>query len=273
MLDAHQHFWRFNEAEYGWIDPSMSVLRRDFLPEDLLQLGVENTVAVQARQSLEETRWLLSLAKEFPLIRGVVGWVPLIAPDVSDVLEELSEDRKLRGVRHVLQDEKDDRYMLRDDFNRGVELLAPLSLRYDILIFERQLPQAIEFVDRHPNQIFILDHIAKPKIYANEIEPWRTNLKELAKRGNVFCKISGMVSEARNKAWMPRALRPYFDAAVEAFTPRRLMFGSDWPVCLVVSEYHRWVQTVRDWSRDFSSVDKYQLFGATCAEAYGLDAQ
>ena len=172
------------------------------------------------------------------------------------------------------QDEADEKFMAREDFNRGIELWPPLSLRYDILIFEKHLPQTIEFVDRHPNQIFILDHIAKPRIYANAIEPWRTrNMKELAKRGNVFCKISGMVTEAHNPAWLPRTLRPYFDAAVEAFTPRRLMFGSDWPVCLLASEYHRWAQTVRDWSEDLSGVEKYQLFGRRrVPRAYGLDA-
>jgi len=273
MIDSHQHFWRYNEEEYGWIDPSMSVLRRDFLPEELLRLGVEHTVAVQTRQSLEETRWLLSLAKEYPMIRGVVGWAPLISPDVGAVLEELAEDRRLRGVQHALQIEADDRYMLREDFNRGIELLGRLSLRYDILIGQTQLPQTIKLVDRHPNQIFILDHVASPRIYANEIEPWRKNMKELGRRSNVFCKISGMATEARNPAWLPRTLRPYFDAAVEAFTPRRLMFGSDWPVCLLASEYHRWMQTVRDWAGDFSGVEKYQLFGATCSDAYGLDAQ
>lgn len=275
MIDAHHHFWQYNPAEFGWIDSTMSVLRRDFIPPDLVRqiqgTGVRGVISVQARQSLQETRWLLDLARQHSIIRGVVGWVPLTLPSVADYIEEFSSNPKLRAVRHVLQDEPDDRFMLGDEFNRGISTLKKFKLAYDILIFERHLPACIEFVDRHPEQVFILDHIAKPKIKAGEIEPWRKNIFELAKRHNVYCKISGMVTEADHKTWTPEKLRPYFDAVVEAFSPRRLMFGSDWPVCLLASDYPRWVQTVRDWAAGFSEAEKDRLFSDTAEEAYGLD--
>jgi len=271
IIDAHQHFWRYSADEYRWIDQRMSILRRDFLPEDLKRCGVDAVISVQARQSLFETQWLLELAQAHQFIRGVVGWVPLIHHDIQIELERLAVNPKLRGMRHVLQDEPDDRYMLRDDFNRGVAMLERFNLRYDILIFERHLAQTIRFVDRHPKQIFILDHVAKPRIRDRQIDPWRKLLRELAQRPNVYCKISGMVTEADWKTWSPADLAPYFDAALEAFSPRRLMFASDWPVCLLASSYARWVQTVRQWAAPLSAAEQQRLFAATAIEAYGLD--
>jgi len=251
----------------------MAAIRRDFLPKDLLAVtraaGVAGVITVQARQSVEETRWLLELAAENDFIRGVVGWVPLATLTVEKELETFAQSRKLRGVRHVLQGEPDD-YMLRTDFNRGIALLRNFGLRYDILIFEKQLPTAIEFVDRHPNQPFILDHIAKPKIKAGELEPWRKNIKELAKRSNVTCKVSGMVTEANWHTWTPASLRPYFETVLEAFTPRRLMIGSDWPVCQVACTYDRWLDTIRLWTETLSAFEREAFFKSTALEAYGL---
>lgn len=274
-LDSHHHFWRYNSREYDWIGPEMAVLQRDFLPADLKQeiaaAGIDGVISVQARQSLDETRWLLELAAGNDFIRGVVGWVPLVSPDVQRDLETLTAQRKLRSVRHVLQGEADDRYMLRDDFNRGVSLLQRFGLVYDILIFERHLPQTAQFIDRHPNQVFVLDHIAKPKIKAGELEPWRSALRELARRRHVYCKVSGMVTEADWKQWTPAQLRPYFDAVLEAFGPSRLMFGSDWPVCLVACPYGRWANIVREWTADLSPSEQERVFGGTAAQAYGLE--
>ena len=203
IIDSHNHFWKYVPADYGWIDESMSVIRRDFLPGDLREslesAKVDGCIAVQARQSLDETHWLQDLASENTFIRGVVGWVPLISDHVKRELETVGSDPKLRGVRHVLQDEADEQYMLRDDFNRGIAVLKEFGLAYDLLVFERQLPTVLRLVDRHPEQVFILDHIGKPKIKANERESWTKYIQELSKRQNVYCKVSGLVKGALSK--------------------------------------------------------------------------
>jgi L-fuconolactonase len=254
----------------------MSVLRRDYLPEDLRReataVGIDGVVSVQARQTLAETDWLLELAEQnADFIRGIVGWVPLVSETVARDLSRYAGRSKLKAVRHVLQDEPDDDYMLRDDFNRGVALLKDFGLRYDILIFERHLPQAIRLVDRHPTQTFILDHIAKPRVRDGVISPWRENLKELARRPNVYCKLSGVVTEADHRNWTPQQLRPYMDVAMEAFGSRRLMFGSDWPVCLLACGYRRWHQIAREFVSKLTPDEQDRIFELTAIEAYGLD--
>jgi L-fuconolactonase len=273
-VDAHQHFWRYSPAAYAWISESMGVLQRDFLPADLLPLlqasGIDGSIAVQAQQSLRETEWLLELAEAHNFIQAVVGWVPLISDRVSDDLEKLAGNHKFKSVRHVLQDEADDFYMLRQDFNRGLSTLDRLNLAYDILIFERHLPQTIEFVDRHPNQRFILDHIAKPRIKEGALSPWQENIRELARRDNVFCKLSGMVTEADLKTWNIDSLRPYVDTVLEAFRPRRLMFGSDWPVARLACDYRRWVESVQSLISQLSPDEQSQIFGGTAQRAYRL---
>ena len=274
VIDAHHHFWRYNTQDFGWIDDAMRVIRRDFLPIDLEKeiraAGVDGVVSVQARQSLEETHWLLELAGQNPFIRGVVGWAPLIAPDADKIVGELAANPKLRSLRHVLQGEPDERYMLRADFNRGLAALQLHNLAYDILIFERHLPQSIELVDRHPEQVFVLDHVAKPRIKDNLLEPWRKNIFELAKRENVYCKISGMVTEADYTRWTEAQLLPYVDTVLEAFGPQRLMLGSDWPVSLVACDYSRWVNLVRSWIKKLSAAEQKRILGDTAIEAYRL---
>lgn len=273
-IDSHHHFWKYSPAEYPWIGDSMAALRRDFLPEHLRQeiahTGIDGVISVQARQTLAETDWLLSLAEEHDFIKAVVGWVPLADAGIRAVLEKFAARPKLRAVRHVVQDEPDDRFILGGDFNRGVALLREFGLVYDILIFERHLSAAIEFVDRHPRQIFVLDHIAKPRIRDGAIEPWRRHITELAKRTNVFCKVSGMVTEADWRQWDEKQLRPYWDAVLAAFGPKRLMFGTDWPVCLAAATYTRWVEVVTNFAAQLSADEKAWLFGKTAAAAYGL---
>lgn len=273
-IDAHHHFWRYTTEEFGWIDEPMAAIRRDFLPEhlaaEIAAAKVDGVISVQARQSVVETEWLLELAARNEFIRGVVGWVELVSPRVRADLERLAVNPKLRSVRHVVQGEPDPGFILRPDFNNGIRELRNLDLRYDILIFERQLPQTIEFVDRHPEQVFILDHVAKPRIGANELSPWRENIRELARRPNVFCKISGMVTEADYRRWTAAQLRPYFETVLEAFGPRRLMFGSDWPVCLVACDYVRWAALVREWISPLSPAEQARILGETAAEAYGI---
>jgi L-fuconolactonase len=251
----------------------MALLRRDFLPDDLAaamtSAGVDGAVAVQARQTLEETQWLLGLAAQKPEMLGVVGWAPIADDGFAATVEQLAAEPKLVGLRHVVQGEPDG-FLDGEAFNRGIAALGGSGLVYDVLIFERQLSEAIRFVDRHPNQAFVLDHIAKPKIVAGEIEPWRGLLKELARRENVTCKVSGMVTEADWKHWSPASLRPYLDATVEAFGPERLLAGSDWPVCLVASGYALWWSVLREYFAGFSESERTLVFGGTAAEVYGL---
>ena len=273
VIDAHHHFWRYSVEEYGWIDDSMAVIRRDFLPEDLRaeinSAGVDGVISVQARQSYAETRWLLDMAAQNDFIKGVVGWVPLQFPTIGKTLEQFSNDWKLRGVRHVCQGEPDG-FMLGADFNNGVATLKEFGLVYDILIFERQLREAIKFVDKHPNQIFVLDHVAKPRIKEHSLDPWRDNMRELARRPNVYCKISGMVTEADFKMWSPTQLAPYVEHVIEIFSPKRLMLGSDWPVCLVACDYAKWIGLVKNWISKLSPTEQARILGGTAIEAYGI---
>jgi len=273
-IDAHHHLWHYTPGEYPWMSDRMQALRRDFTVDDLrVQCnanGVTGTVAVQARQSLEETDWLLSCAESSSLIRGVVGWVPLVSPNIESCLAALAERPLLKGVRHVLHDEADPLYILRDDFNAGIRALRSHGLTYDLLIFETHLPQTIEFVDRHPQQRFVLDHIAKPRIAENRMEPWRSSLFALSERPNVLCKLSGLVTEANWKDWSVKDLEPYFDTVVSAFEPSRLMFGSDWPVITVASSYGRWVETVDAWLATLSRGEAQAIRSETAARCYRL---
>ncbi len=272
-IDAHHHLWNYSAEEYDWISDDMSVLRRDFLPADLASTiraaGIDGVVTVQARQTLQETEWLLGLAEQNDFMRAVVGWAPLVDAGVAGILEGLASRPKLKAVRHVLQGEPDD-YMLRDDFDAGIGALLPTGLVYDILILERQLPQSIQLLDRHPDQVFVLDHIAKPVIAKGTISPWKQRITELAQRPNVYCKISGLVTEADWKHWTADELRPYVDTVLEAFGPERLMFGSDWPVCLVACEYGRWAGIVRSFIEELSADEQDRILGITATKAYNL---
>jgi L-fuconolactonase len=275
VIDAHHHLWNYDTEDYAWIGPEMNVLRRDFTPTDLhiemQQAGVDGAIAVQARQTLQETEWLLSLAVQNEFMRGVVGWAPLIDAAVSDDLQRLAAQPKLKGIRHVLQDEPDDFYMLRNDFNAGITQLRRFNLVYDVLIFERHLPQTIQFVDRHPGQVFVIDHIAKPRIRQGVLSPWRENLKELARRSHCFCKLSGVLTEADWQNWRPEGIHPYLDAVLDAFGPNRCLFGSDWPVLLLADSYAGWVATVKNFVSRLSSTEQARVLGGTAAEVYRLD--
>jgi len=277
IVDSHQHFWRYNAREYDWIDDDLAAIRRDFLPDDLAReiglAGVDAVVSVQARQTLDETDWLLGLAEKHDFIAGVVGWVPLTAPTVADTLARLAGNPRLCGVRHVLQGEADPDFAAREDFTAGIAALRELGLAYDILIYERQLPMAMALVDRHPDQVFVVDHVAKPRIRDGILSPWRERIRELGRRPNVFCKLSGMVTEADPRAWTRASLEPYAQAALEAFGPSRVMFGSDWPVCLAGCGYAQWLGTVRELCRGLSAAEREEVLGGTARDAYGLDAR
>ncbi len=274
IIDTHHHFWKYSAAEYGWISDEMKMIRRDFLPADLKKTlddaGVSGAVSVQARTIVEESDWLLSMAEKHDFLRGVVGWVPLTEKDVEKHLERLAAHKKFKGVRHVIQGEPDDNYILRPDFNAGIKKLLKYKLRYDILIFERQLKPSIKFVDQHPNQMFILDHVAKPKIKERILSPWREDMIALGKRPNVYCKISGMITEADHKKWTSADLAPYLDTALQAFGPKRLMFGSDWPVMLVAGQYKPWVELVKATIKRYSQAEQEQILSKNAITAYGL---
>ncbi|MCG6987158.1 MAG: amidohydrolase family protein [Gemmatimonadetes bacterium] len=274
-LDAHQHFWRYDPVRDAWITADMAVIRRDFLPADLAPElranGVNGCVAVQADQSEEETRFLLGLAHAADFVRGVVGWVDLRSPELDASLERFSADRRFRGVRHIAQAEADN-FLARADVARGVAHLADFGLTFDVLVYERQLPAAITLAERLPDQPMVLDHLGKPRIAAGVLEPWATHLRELARHPNVCCKVSGMVTEADWVHWRPDDLRPYLDVAFEAFGPDRLMFGSDWPVCLVAGGYARVLEVVEAYAGAFSPDERSALFGGNAARFYGLDA-
>jgi L-fuconolactonase len=275
QLDAHQHFWRYNPAEHTWMNDAMAVLKRDYLPADLEpQLranGFDGCIAVQARQSLEETRWLLELAAANAFVKGVVGWVDLRSPELEAQLEQFSDAKALVGVRHVVQDEPDDRFMLGEAFQRGIGRLAAHGLVYDVLVFPRQLPAAVELVRAFPDQPFVLDHIAKPLIAEGRTEPWAGDLSALAACGNVSCKLSGMVTEAKWRGWKPADFRPYLDVVLEAFGPERLMIGSDWPVCTLSAGYREATGLVKEYIATLSAGEQAAILGGNCAWIYGID--
>jgi L-fuconolactonase len=270
-LDAHQHFWSYDAAQYPWIPPG-SPLHRSWLPDDLAALqqplGFDGSIAVQARQVVEESDWLLGLADKHANVKGVVGWVDLRSDRVEADLERLARHPKFVGVRHVVQEEPDDDFMLGREFQRGISKLAAYGLTYDILIYPKQLPAAIRLVENFPEQPFVLDHIAKPFIKAGTLEPWATQLRRLAKLPNVHCKVSGMLTEADHQAWHAEQFRPYLDTVFEAFAPARLMYGSDWPVCLFAGSYEQAYRLVDDYARGVTAAERAGLFGGNAAAFY-----
>src|SRR5271154_3068986 len=275
-LDSHQHFWHYSPAEHTWMSDQMTALKRDFLPGDLRPLltsiRFDGCVAVQARQSLEETRWLLELAGMHEFIRGVVGWGDLRSNDLPSQLESLADNPKLAGVRHVLHDEPDDEFMLRPEFRRGISRLREFDLTYDLLLFPKHLPVAVTLVKEFPEQPFVLDHIAQPKIAEGLLAPWRKDIRALARFPNVFCKLSGMVTEAKWKQWQPGDFRSYLDVVFEAFGPERLMIGSDWPVCTLSGDYESTMRIVMDYVEQFPAEVQAGILGENCAHFYGIAA-
>ena len=273
-IDSHQHFWSYSKEGYGWIDDKMGLLKKEFMPSDLAPLvesiGFDGTIAVQARQSIQETEWLLRFAERDDMIMGVVGWVPLCSSSVNDHLKRFSESGKLVGVRHVLQDEPDERFMLSPDFLNGMKCLGQYDLAYDILIYPKRLEVAAELVSMFPNQRFILDHIGKPNIKEGLIDEWKVGVETLAQFPNVYCKLSGMVTEADWSDWKPAHLTPYLDVVFKAFGTDRLMIGSDWPVCTVVGAYKPVMGVVIDYISTLSKDEQHAVLGGTAVKAYKL---
>ena len=272
-IDSHQHFWSYDEQQYPWI-PKDTLLHRDWLPKDLEPLlakaGLDGCVAVQARQTVGESHWLLTLADQAPMIKGVVGWVDLQSEVVEEQLAQLAKHPKLVGVRHIVEDEPDVDFMLRPNFLRGLSKLIQFNLAYDILIYPKQLPAAITLAREFPEQPFVLDHIAKPFIKDGVLSPWREQIRELAASPNVWCKVSGMITEANHATWQSAEFKPYLDVVFAVFGEDRLMYGSDWPVCLLAGSYERTFELVDAYTRQLTHSAREKLFGGNACRFYRI---
>jgi len=277
IIDAHHHLWKYKPTEYGWMDDTMSVLKQDYLPADLeLELqhtDITGTVVIQARQSLEETRWLLELADKHSIIKGVVGWLDLRSPVLEQQLKEFATHPKLVGVRHVLQDEEDDDFMLGPDFLKGIARLEAYELCYDLLLFPRHLARAVKLVRTFPKQRFVLDHLGKPHIKAGEMEPWKSDIAVLAGYPNVWCKLSGMVTEADHKQWQYKDLLPYMEVVFNAFGPDWILFGSDWPVCRLAGEYSEVLKIVPVFLDSMDEKDRAKILYQNAIDCYQLKTE
>jgi len=275
QVDSHQHFWKYDAQRHAWITDEMKILRRDFLPSDLLPElsanGMAGCVAVQADQSEQETNFLLELSQKYDVIKGIVGWVDLQSAEISDRLEYYSKFEKLCGFRHVVQAEADDNFMLRPEFCRGINALKKYGFTYDILIYARQLPAALELISRFPDQPFVIDHIAKPSIRAKVMAPWAAQMRSLAEHPNVYCKVSGLITEADWRNWRVQDLLPYLNVVFDTFGPERLMFGSDWPVCLLAGTYQQVKNLIEGFIGKLSIQQKKNIFGLNAVKFYGLE--
>ncbi|HEX6972075.1 MAG TPA: amidohydrolase family protein [Limnochordia bacterium] len=275
-IDAHQHFWRLDRGDYGWLTPEHGVLYRDYLPDDLrphLQHHrIDRTILVQAAPTVAETEFLLSLADQEPFIGGVVGWVDLEAPDLPAELDRLARHPKFVGVRPMLQDLADDRWIRRPAVRDALALLEERGIRLDLLTFPRHLPYVLEMLAERPGLFAVIDHLSKPDIRHRQLEPWRSLIREAAAFERVFCKLSGMVTEADHAHWRPDDLKPYVDHVFEVFGPDRVMFGSDWPVCLLAAEYDQVVDALRQALGPRLDPDvERRVFGLNAARFYGID--
>lgn len=274
-IDSHQHFWNYDPVKYDWINEEMPVLKKDFLPGDLEPIlrenGFDGCVAVQAHQSERENDLLLSHAEQNEFIKAVVGWIDLQDESIEERLAYYQQFKKLKGFRHVLQDEPKRDLMLKPEFKRGIRFLKKYEFTYDILIFPDQLVYASELVKEFPEQQFVIDHIAKPLIRDRKIEEWKNNITALAQFENVFCKISGIVTEADWKTWKKEDFKPYLDVVVNAFGTNRIMYGSDWPVCLVAGTYKKILNIVQEYLSTFSNEEQNAFFGGNAAKFYHLN--
>lgn len=274
-IDAHQHFWSYNMDEYGWIGDNMALLKRDFLPPDLkselVNAGFDGSVSVQARQTIEETRWLLELSEKFDFIKGVVGWVDLRSEDsLRRQLDEFCKSIKFVGVRHVVHDEPEDNFMLHDEFLKGISILKEYDLTYDLLLFPKHLPVARVVVEMFPDQKFVIDHISKPLVKSHILDPWKEDIKAIAEFSNVYCKLSGMVTEADWEKWKPDDFQPYLDVVSNAFGTDRIMTGSDWPVCLAAGSYKDVIAVIENYIAGFPMQVQEKILGSNCSEFYNL---
>lgn len=273
-IDAHHHYWQYDPQVHAWISEEMAPLRRSFLPSDLAPLLKQSefsgAVLVQVMQEEAENEWFLELAAQHSFIRGVVGWVDLLAADVSERLARFAAHPQFKGVRHQIQGEPDPGFMQRPAFRRGIRALEHAGLTYDFVIFPHQIPDAISLADAFPNQRFVLDHLGKPPIRTGEWELWAKQIMALGQRANVYAKVSGLVTEADWHTWQPADLKPYLQTALDAFGPDRLMFGSDWPVCLLAARYEDVLRVAEDFFASLSAEEQNKVFGLNAIQFYQL---
>lgn len=273
-IDSHQHFWKFNPRRDAWITDDMRVIQRDFLPNDLAPIlesnAIDGCVSVQADQSETETFFLLDQASRHNFIKGVVGWVDLCAANLDERLQALTSQNKLKGFRHIVQAEPDDDFMLRSDFKRSIAMLKNYRFTYDILIYPKQLRTALTLVQQFPNQPFVIDHIAKPSIHESRLDNWQKQLSAFKPCDHVYCKLSGMVTEAKWNGWKPDDFLPYLDTVLETFGPNRLMYGSDWPVCLVAASYSEQLNIVEQYIARLSATEQAAIMGGNGIQFYNL---
>jgi L-fuconolactonase len=274
QIDSHQHFWKYHPVKDAWITGDMKIIQHDFLPEELLPLlqqhGIDGCIAVQADQSEIETHFLLQLADKYDFIKGVVGWVDLRAENLEERLGYFSAFKKLKGFRHIVQAEPEDDFLLRPDFCKGIEKLVKYGFTYDILIFPRQLSYAASFVKQFPQQAFVIDHLAKPDFRKTDFSAWEKNIRAISVHPNVYCKVSGMVTEADWQHWKPGDFNYCLDVVTETFGTGRLMFGSDWPVCMLAASYNEIYGIVRSYYQSFSAEEQYSIWGGNAAAFYNL---
>jgi len=274
VIDSHQHFWKYEPKKHSWIDNRMKVIRRDFLPQDLNKVFIENKinycVAVQADQSTFETNFLIELSEIYNFIKGIVGWVDLKSQKLENYLDNYKNIDIIKGFRHVVQDESDHNFLLRPQFLNGIKLLGKYDYSYDILVFPHQLGSVLELTKKFPNQKFVIDHIGKPYIFDNFYYGWATLIKEIGKQENVYCKFSGMITEADHKNWKKEQIEPYMDLVMESFGSRKLMFGSDWPVCLIAGNYSEVKKLVTDFISSFSLNEQNLIMYENAINFYNL---
>ncbi|SMO85315.1 amidohydrolase family protein [Fodinibius sediminis] len=274
-IDSHQHFWEYDPVRDDWITDEMAILQQNFMPEDLQtelnRVGMQGCIAVQADQSEAETRFLLSLAEQHDIVRGVVGWLDIRSAEFRERLDHYASNSTLKGLRHLVQDEENNDFLLQPDFLKGIEILGSYDMTYDILIFAHQLPAAVSFAGRFPDQTFVLDHLAKPLIKAQRIDDWEAGIRDLAQHPQMYCKLSGMVTEADWGNWSAADFKPYLDVVFDAFGTDRLMFGSDWPVCLLAAEYEEVFDLVQEYIEPLSRTEKEQILGGNAMRCYGLN--
>lgn len=272
-IDSHQHFWKYDPKRQEWITQEMKAIRKNFLPEDLSPLlsehSMDGCIAVQADESIRETAFLCDLAAEYDFIKGVVGWVDLGADDLDGQLDQFANQSKLKGYREVLQSKNED-YMLRPEFIRGISKLGKRGYSYDILVFANQLEATFHFVKKAPEQLFVIDHLAKPNVKLGIWREWKKEMSLLAERDYMYCKLSGLITEADWKNWTKESLQVYLDTSLELFGPKRLMFGSDWPVCLVAGQYSQVIEIIEEFISSLSPSEKAQIMGKTAAEFYRI---
>lgn len=274
VIDSHQHFWNYKPSKHNWIDDSMSLIRKDFMPPDLKKVydknKIDGCITIQVDQTLEETNFLLDLSKKNTFIKGIVGWVDLRASNIDNTLKHYSNYKKIKGFRHIVQDEEDHNFLLRPEFLRGISYLEKYDYVYDILIFPHQLETTLEFVKKFPNHKFIIDHIAKPYIKDGLYDKWARLMSEISKCENVFCKMSGMITEADYNLWTPEQITPYMDLILTSFGSKRILFGSDWPVCLVAGSYKKVKELVTNFISKLSENEKTNIMGKNAINLYNI---